>query len=220
MRRRWRVTTVHSHSSIVEGRANTVEEADLASRRWRPILRRESGLCCPEPRPEFRSCGVVARVTKSSAFDGGFVSRAIEIAAAAHAGQVYPSPRLEPFIEHPFRVMNAVDGPAAKAAAALHDVLEDSDVTVEELREKGMPREVVDAVIALTRTPDVSYEAYIERVAVNPIAREVKLADVRDNLANNLRLPATPDVVERIGRYERAIDRLADVNRSPADRGL
>jgi (p)ppGpp synthase/HD superfamily hydrolase len=158
-------------------------------------------------------------MTGGAALDGNFVSRAIEIAEAAHADQVYPSPRSEPFIEHPFRVVDAVDGPVAKAAAVLHDVLEDSDVTVEALREEGMPGEVVDAVIALTRTPDVSYEAYIERVAKNRIALEVKLADMRDNLANNLRLPPTPDVVERIGRYERAIERLADLDRSPADRG-
>jgi (p)ppGpp synthase/HD superfamily hydrolase len=158
-------------------------------------------------------------MTGGSALDGDFVRRAIEIAEAAHAGQVYPSPQCEPFIEHPLRVMHAVDGPVAKAAAVLHDVLEDSDVTVEALRREGMPGEVVNAVIALTRTPDVSYEAYIERVAKNRIAREVKLADMRDNLANNLQLTPTPDVVERIGRYEWAIERLADLDRSPADRG-
>lgn len=156
-------------------------------------------------------------MASGSALDGDFVRQAIEIAEVAHAGQVYPSPEFEPFIEHSLRVMHAVDGPVAKAAAVLHDVLEDTHVTVAALREEGMPREVVNAVIALTRTPDMSYEAYIERVAKNRIAREVKLADMRDNLANNLRLTPTPDVVERIGRYERAIDRLADLDRSPAD---
>lgn len=164
-------------------------------------------------------CGVVGRMTGSSASDGDLVNRAIEIAEAAHADQVYPSPRFEPFFDHPLRVMNAVDGPVAKAAAVLHDVLEDTDATVEALREEGMPGEVVNAVFALTRTPDVSYEAYVERVARNRIAREVKLADLRDNLANNLQLPPTPDVVARINRYERAIERLSHRDRAPADRG-
>lgn len=148
--------------------------------------------------------------------DDHLVLRAIEIAKAAHAGQLYPSPESEPFIEHPLRVMDAVDGPSARMAAVLHDVLEDSPTTAEALREAGLPAEVVEAVILLTHTPDVSYELYIERIAQNTIAREVKLADLRDNLANNQRLAPTPDVRDRIGRYQRAIERLAAVDRSPS----
>jgi GNAT superfamily N-acetyltransferase len=151
----------------------------------------------------------------SGTADDGFLGRAVEIAIAAHRGQAYPSPESEPFIEHPLRVMGAVDGPLAKAAAVLHDVLEDTDVTVGALRDAGMPGEVVDAVIALTHVPALSYDAYIEHVAQNALAREVKLADLRENVANNRRLAPTPDVLERIGRYERSIERLASVDPSP-----
>lgn len=63
-------------------------------------------------------------------------------------------------------------------------------------------------MIALTRRPVDTYEKYIEQVACNDIAREVKLADLSDNLANNRRLPKNPDAVARIVRYERAIRRL------------
>ena len=105
--------------------------------------------------------------------------------------------------------MRAVEGPVAKAAAALHDVLEDSEVTVEDLRSARLPDEVVDAVIALTHAPGLSYEQYIERLAGNAIAFEVKLADLNDNLINNRRLAPSVDVRERIDRYERAIMRLS-----------
>jgi (p)ppGpp synthase/HD superfamily hydrolase len=133
---------------------------------------------------------------------------AVELACRAHRGQRYPSPEAEPYILHPLRVMVAVDGFRAQAAAVLHDVLEDTEVTVEELRAAGLPIDVVDAVVALTHRPGQSYERYIEQVACDAIAREVKLADLADNLANNRRLPNTTDVVARIERYERAIRRL------------
>ena len=70
-----------------------------------------------------------------------------------------------------------------------------------------MPR-AVDAVVALTHLPAETYEEYIERVADNPMARLVKLADLADNLGNNKRAAQTPEVLARIGRYQRAIARL------------
>ena len=90
-------------------------------------------------------------------------------------------------------------------AAVLHDVLEDTPMTVDELRAERLPGEVIDAIIVLTRCDGTSYEEYIERVALNPIARAVKAADIADNLANNRRLPAGPEVAGRIARYERAL---------------
>ena len=136
------------------------------------------------------------------------LGRAIELARHAHAGQRYPSLEQEPYIEHPLRVMTAVDGTAAKAAAVLHDILEDTDAKVEDLHAAGIPDEVVVAVGALTHMDGQSYEAYIEQVAGNSLARRVKLADLEDNLRNNRRLQPTPDVLARIRRYEAAISRL------------
>jgi (p)ppGpp synthase/HD superfamily hydrolase len=112
--------------------------------------------------------------------------------------------------------MVALDGFRLQAAAVLHDVLEDTEVSVEELRAAGIPVDVVDVVVALTHRPGQSYERYVEQVARDPIACEVKLADLADNLANNKRLPNAPDVVARIERYERAIRRLrAESETSP-----
>lgn len=133
---------------------------------------------------------------------------AVELACRAHRGQRYPSPDGEPYILHLLRVMLAVDGFRVQAAAVLHDVLEDTELTVEDLVAAGLAIDVVNAVIALTRRPGQSYERYVEQVACDAIAREVKLADLADNLANNRRLPNVPDVVARIERYERAVRRL------------
>ena len=104
--------------------------------------------------------------------------------------------------------MLAVQGSRAQMAAVLHDVIEDTEVGPGRLREADLPEDVVAAVVALTHRPDESYEQYIEKVACDDLAREVKLADLADNLANNRRLASTPDVVARIDRYEHAVRRL------------
>lgn len=140
--------------------------------------------------------------------DGEALEVALELACRAHRGQRYPSPEAEPYILHPLRVMLAVDGLRVQAAAVLHDVLEDTEMNVEDLGAAGLAIDVVDAVVALTRRPGQSYQRYVEQVARDSIAREVKLADLADNLANNKRLPRTPDVAARINRYERAMSRL------------
>ena len=77
-------------------------------------------------------------------------------------------------------------------AAVLHDVIEDTEVGPDRLREADLPEDVVATVVALTHRPDESYEQYIEKVACDDLAREVKLADLADNLANNRRLASTP----------------------------
>ncbi|MFI7426632.1 hypothetical protein ACIBPB_06560 [Micromonospora sp. NPDC049836] len=140
--------------------------------------------------------------------DAALLDEAIAMACRAHHGQRYPSPEREPYIQHPLRVMLAVTPFRAQMVAVLHDVLEETAVTAGDLRAAGLPDEVVAAVIAMTHRPEDTYEEYIEQVAGDPLARQVKLADLADNLANNQRLVRTPDVVERIDRYERAIHRL------------
>jgi (p)ppGpp synthase/HD superfamily hydrolase len=140
------------------------------------------------------------------------LERAIGLACRAHHGQRYPSPEAEPYVHHLFRVMLAVSGFRTQMAAVLHDVLEDTQVTLDQLREARLPDDVLDAVVALTHRPENTYEQYIEQVAGDDLARQVKLADLADNLANNRRLAKTPDVVARIERYERAVDRLGSTS--------
>jgi (p)ppGpp synthase/HD superfamily hydrolase len=135
---------------------------------------------------------------------------ALDLAIEAHRGQVYPSPDPEPFILHPLRVMLGVPSGVAQIVAVLHDVVEDTEVTLMALGERGFGKPVLDAVDCLSQRPGEAYDDYINRLAINPIARQVKLSDLRDNLANNRKLPPTPDNLARIDRYERAQRTLAD----------
>ena len=111
------------------------------------------------------------------------IEKAIQLAAVRHDGQVDKAG--EPYILHPlsvmFRVRKAGADILTQIAAVLHDVLEDTETTAEEIEEQFGP-EVAAAVIALTREPGESYQAYIQRTAMNSIARRVKVADLEDNL--------------------------------------
>jgi len=116
-----------------------------------------------------------------------------------------------PYILHPLRVMMKVETNEERMAAVLHDVLEDTGTIAEDLLRLGCPIEVVEAVDVLTRRPDESYEAFIERVAQNAIARRVKLADLEDNL-NTLRLRELTDRdLQHVRRYHQAWHQLQQV---------
>src|SRR4051812_16247682 len=99
------------------------------------------------------------------------VSRAAELARIAHAGQ-FRRDGVTPYIRHPEAVASRVAGdPIAEAVAWLHDVLEDTDFTVEDLRERRMPAEVIAGVILLTKKGDLGYERYLSRIKADPLAR-------------------------------------------------
>lgn len=112
------------------------------------------------------------------------VALAKGIAFMAHRGRHDRSGA--PYFDHPGRIserFDTVTEPVEAAAAWLHDVLEDTDVTAQELLEAGVLPDVVDIVVLLTRTPDVTPDEYYARIRPNPIARRVKLADIDDNTA-------------------------------------
>ncbi|MGW4110131.1 HD domain-containing protein [Actinosynnema sp. NPDC004786] len=135
------------------------------------------------------------------------VDDAIRIARAAHEGQVDKSGR--PYIDHPLRVMARVSGEHARMAAVLHDVVEDTDVTAEDLRAAGCPPEVVATVLALSHRDGESQEDYLARVRTDPVAVAVKRADIADNTSPpRLALldPATRDRLR--AKYARALDLL------------
>jgi (p)ppGpp synthase/HD superfamily hydrolase len=89
-------------------------------------------------------------------------------------------------------------------AAVLHDVVEDTEWTLERLRAEGVPEAVLEAVECLTRRKDESYEEFIARVRKNRIAHEVKIADLEDNM-NILRLSEVGRTdMERLEKYHRA----------------
>ncbi|WP_286310538.1 hypothetical protein [Agromyces mangrovi Wang et al. 2018] len=91
-----------------------------------------------------------------------------------------------PFIDHPGRVAERFDPllePIESAAAWLHDVLEDTPISERELFEAGVLPEIIEVVVLLTRTPDVTPDEYYAKIREHPVARRVKLADIDDNTA-------------------------------------
>ena len=110
---------------------------------------------------------------------------AIKIAVEAHHIQVDKSG--EPYILHPLRVMFAVEKIEHKIVAILHDVIEDTSITIENLRTYGFPEGVLDSIIAITRNKNgkghlEDNNQYIARVYIDEWARVVKIADIKDNL--------------------------------------
>lgn len=105
--------------------------------------------------------------------------KAMKIAYDAHHGQQDAGGT--PYIFHPFHVAEQMDDEITVYTAILHDVMEDSDVTFEQLA-KEFPPEVMEALRVLTRVPGEDYFSYVRTVRDNPIARQVKLADVTHNL--------------------------------------
>lgn len=131
------------------------------------------------------------------------IGKAIAIAAAAHADQVDRGG--EPYILHPLRVMAAVEGEHAKMAAVLHDVIEDTDVTVKDLKAFGIPDPVIKAVIYLTKLEGMSTMDAAMAAALDPIATVVKIADLKDNMdLSRISAPTSEDLA-RTERYARAL---------------
>ena len=139
------------------------------------------------------------------------IEDAIALAVETHRGQKDKAG--EPYILHPLRLMFRLgwDVPeAAKIAAVLHDVVEDSDgkVTLADLRQLGYTEEVIDAVALLSRRPSDTYEQFIERLLPNAIARMVKRVDLEDNM-DLRRLPTMGErELERLARYRAAWARV------------
>lgn len=138
-------------------------------------------------------------------------AKALILARSAHLGQVDKIG--EPYIEHPKRVATAVAtagfGDEVIATALLHDVVEDTDVTLEQLRAEGFPESVVEAVDAMSKRKSEPFEKYYERVKSNSIATAVKWFDVADNADPRRLSRVAPDTQERLrAKYERAKEAL------------
>ncbi len=136
------------------------------------------------------------------------LEQAIQIALHAHQGQTDKAGR--PYILHPMSVMLRVNGEQAKIAAILHDVVEDSPTTLDDLRQAGFDENIITIVDALTHRETESYEDYIGRAAQNPIARRIKLADLSENMI----VMRYPEIDEedrtRLNRYLKARAYLLD----------
>jgi (p)ppGpp synthase/HD superfamily hydrolase len=137
------------------------------------------------------------------------LDEAIQVARRAHEGQLDKSGR--PYIAHPLRVMGSLRDEHERMAAVLHDVIEDTDVTLDDLAEAGCPADVLAAVEAVSKRPGEEQSAYLARVAANPMALIVKRADIADNLSPDRLSRLDADTQARLrAKYESALRQLGD----------
>jgi (p)ppGpp synthase/HD superfamily hydrolase len=136
------------------------------------------------------------------------LEKAIAIAAQAHAGQEDKGG--SPYILHPLRVMLRMNSPETMIVAVLHDVVEDCEEwSFDRLRSAGFSDVVVEAVECLTKREGERYEDFIERVAGTPLARDVKIADLTENMdASRLGREPTDKDRARMEKYVLSLERL------------
>ena len=136
------------------------------------------------------------------------LERAIEIAVEAHKGVLDKGGN--PYVLHPLRMMFAVKTEEEKIVAVLHDVIEDAaGWEFDRLENERFSAVVIDALRSVTKeTEDEDYDAFIERAMSNPIGRQVKIADIKDNLDVTRIGELTEKDMDRLNKYKRALARL------------
>jgi len=132
------------------------------------------------------------------------IEDAIEVATEAHKGQ--KDKNGQPYIYHPLRVMLAVQSDFERMVAIMHDVVEDTNWTIEDVAAENFSNEVVKAIKAITKKKNQSYEEYLEIVKADPIARTVKIADIRDNASPMRLYLLDPETIIRLTeKYSKAL---------------
>lgn len=131
------------------------------------------------------------------------IEKAIEIAVAAHKGQKDKSGA--DYILHPLRVMERGKSEIEKICGVLHDVVEDSERTFKKLENKGFSNEVIAVLRCVTKESEKEdYDVFINRIAQNPIAIEVKINDLLDNMDITRLKELNEEDVKRLNKYLKA----------------
>ena len=136
--------------------------------------------------------------------------KALCIAYKAHEGQVDKTG--VPYIFHPFHLAESMTDENSTIVALLHDVIEDTDWTIDDLEKEGFNEDILTALKLMTHNPAEPYMDYISRLSTCPVARQVKLADLYHN-SDQTRVE-NPDekILKRWEKYDRAIQLLKSVN--------
>ena len=134
------------------------------------------------------------------------IIKAHEIAKMAHFGQVDRA-GIE-YIKHPETVASFVKTDEEKAVAYLHDVIEDTSLTLLDLEMFGFSKNIIEAVDILTKKKGQDYQSYLNLVKTNDLARVVKLADLRHNSDLTRLTKVTEKDIERKEKYQKAINFL------------
>ena len=120
----------------------------------------------------------------------------------------------QPYILHCLRVMFGVSGSFTRQVAVMHDLVEDTDVTIDDLRRLKFADEVIEAVELVTHVGTDSYVDYVVRLKANELARQVKMADLHDNYSLGrvaYRDQHSAEDARRLQRYIMSYQFLTDV---------
>lgn len=132
--------------------------------------------------------------------------KALRLCFEAHKEQVDKSGM--PYVFHPFHLAEQMETEEATVVALLHDLVEDTDYTIEDLTAMGFGRNITDAIALMTHADDVEYMDYVRAIKENPIARAVKLADLKHN-SDLSRLDTIDEkALKRKEKYQEAIELL------------
>ena len=134
--------------------------------------------------------------------------KAMKLCFTAHKNQTDKSGL--PYVFHPFHLAEQMPDEYTTVAALLHDVIEDTDYTFEALADMGFPEEILSALRLLTHDESIPYMEYIAQIKENPIARAVKLADLRHNSDLTRLDTITPRDMERAKKYQEALRLLEE----------
>ncbi|MCR5694205.1 MAG: GTP pyrophosphokinase [Clostridia bacterium] len=134
--------------------------------------------------------------------------KAMRLCFEAHKDQVDKSGL--PYVHHPFHLAEQMETEDTVTVALLHDVVEDTDYTLEDIKAMGFPEQVIRALALLTHDPSVPYMDYVAEIRSDPIAKAVKLADLKHN-SDLSRLDGVDErAMERVEKYAKAIKLLAE----------
>ena len=131
------------------------------------------------------------------------IEKAISLAIEAHKGKVDKAGA--PYILHPLRVMFQMETKEEMIAAVLHDVLEDTAITSDQLKEMGFSETLLEALDSVTKRAGETYEDFVRRAALHPIGKKIKLADLRDNMDLSRLEEITDNDIKRVKKYHGAL---------------
>ncbi len=131
------------------------------------------------------------------------LDKAIAIACKAHEGQVDKAG--QPYILHPLRLMLKFINQNERITAVLHDVVEDSDVSLKDLKAEGFSEDILEAINCLSKKTGENYDDFILRISKNDLASAVKIEDIKDNLDVTRIDNLSDEDLTRIKKYHRAL---------------
>ncbi len=134
--------------------------------------------------------------------------KALKLCFEAHKNQVDKTGL--PYVFHPFHLAEQMTDEISTVCALLHDVIEDTEYSFDDIREMGFPQEVIDVLILLTHDDDVPYMEYVKKIKANLVAKQVKLSDLKHN-SDLTRLDTVDEhALKRTEKYKTAIKLLSD----------